>query len=66
MKYTFSVPDMSCGHCKSHIESALQEWGKASSWTVNLETKTVEVESTEPACMIARIIQDEGYTPVEI
>lgn len=63
MKYIYSVPDMSCGHCKSHIEEALQEWGKASSFSVELEHNRVTVESAEPSDAIVRIISDVGYTP---
>ncbi len=62
MKYLFDVPDMSCGHCKAHIEAALRTWGKASSWNVDLEKKTVQVESAESAHAIAQVIQDEGYS----
>lgn len=65
MKYIFHIPDMSCGHCKTHIENAVKNWGKASSWTVDLDSKRLEVESEEPACMVARLIQDEGYTANE-
>ncbi len=63
MKYTFNVPDMSCGHCRMHIEKALKDWGKASQWTVDLPAKSVVVESDENSTCVARIIQDEGYTP---
>lgn len=63
MKYTFSVPDMSCGHCKMHIENAIKNWGKAGSWKVDLGSRTVNVESDEPASVIQRIIEDEGYHP---
>ncbi len=65
MKYSFKVPDMSCGHCKMHIENAFKEWGKAASWSVDLGAKTVEVESEESASAVARVIADEGYTPAE-
>ena len=63
MKYIYSVPDMSCGHCTTHIEEALREWGKASSFIVELEQKRVTVESSEPSDAIVRIISDVGYTP---
>ena len=63
MKYAFAVPDMSCGHCKAHIEEGIKNWGKASSWTVDLKSKTVSIESDEPANVVIRIIEDEGYTP---
>ncbi len=64
MKYTFKVPDMSCGHCKMHIENALKNSGQASSWSVDLDSKTVVVESDEPNSVIQRLIEDEGYHPV--
>ncbi len=64
MKYTFNVPDMSCGNCKKHIEEGLENSGKADSWSVDLDTKTVIVETAESDSVIRRIIEDEGYHPV--
>jgi len=63
MTYTFDVPDMSCGHCKMHIENAIKDWGKADKWTVDLVSKKVTVESSERAESVSRIIADVGYTP---
>ncbi len=63
MKYTFKVPDMSCGHCKAHIENAFKDWGKASKWAVDLDAKKVVVESEERSEAVARVITDVGYTP---
>jgi copper chaperone len=63
MTHTFNVPDMSCGHCKVHIENALEEWGKAVKWTVDLEAKKVIVESGEKSEAVARVITDVGYSP---
>jgi copper chaperone len=45
MKHVFSVPDMSCNHCRMRIEKALDASGKAKAWTVDLPGKTVAVES---------------------
>ncbi|QQO10062.1 heavy-metal-associated domain-containing protein [Breznakiella homolactica] len=63
MKYTFKVPDMSCGHCKAHIEESFKNWGKAASYAVDLEAKTITVETDEPQASVIRVIRDEGYTP---
>jgi copper chaperone len=63
MKYTFSVPDMSCGNCKKHIEEGLKNSGKVDSFSVDLDTKTVIVESAESETAVKRIIEDEGYHP---
>jgi copper chaperone len=64
MTYKFNVPDMSCGNCKKHIEEGLENWGKADSYSVDLDTKMVIVESSESETVIKRIIEDEGYHPV--
>lgn len=63
MTYTFKVPDMSCGHCKAHIENAFEDWGRATKWTVDLNAKKVIVESAEKSEAVARVITDVGYTP---
>jgi copper chaperone CopZ len=64
MKYTFTVSDMNCGNCKKHIEEGLQNWGKADSWSIDLDTKTVIVESAESETSVRQVIEDEGYSPV--
>lgn len=61
MKYIFSVPDMSCNHCKMHIEASLKEWGKAQAWSIDVAGKRVEVESEAPAEEIISTIADAGY-----
>jgi len=63
MTHTYNVPDMSCGHCKMHIENAFKDWGKATKWTVDLATKKVTVDSGERGEAVARVIADVGYTP---
>lgn len=63
MKYTFNVPDMNCGNCKKHIEEGIKNWGKADSYSVDLDTKTVTVESAESDSAIIHVIEDEGYHP---
>jgi copper chaperone len=64
MKLVFKVEDMSCGHCKMRIEKALGTWGKASSFTVDLAAKRVEVETEAGAAEAGAIIEDAGYSPV--
>jgi copper chaperone CopZ len=53
-KYVFSVPDMSCGHCKMRITKALEEAG-FSGFDVALETKTVTVEAADSEAVRAAI-----------
>jgi copper chaperone len=65
MKYSYSVADMSCGHCKMHIENALKESGLAKAFSVDLPGKRVEVESDSPSGKIVAVIAEAGYTAVE-
>jgi copper chaperone len=65
MKLTFIVPDMSCNHCRGRIEKALAASGQASSWTVDLVSKTVSVESTAGAHVISNLLSEAGYPPAE-
>lgn len=57
---TFTIPDMSCGHCKAAIETALSKAGGLAS--VDLASKTVTVEGLDRAAALAAI-RDAGYEP---
>ncbi len=62
---TFSVPDVSCGHCKASIEGAVAELAGVTRVEVNIEPKTVDVdfdEDTVPAQAIVDAIEEQGYT----
>jgi len=63
MKYIFTVPDMSCDHCRMRIDKAVAASGKASAWTVDLKAKTVGVESAADRGTLAKILTDAGYPP---
>ncbi|OHD75854.1 MAG: hypothetical protein A3J97_14375 [Spirochaetes bacterium RIFOXYC1_FULL_54_7] len=66
MKHVFTVPDMSCNHCRTHIEKALDASGKAKAWTVDLTGKTVAVESDSDAAVLAGILSEAGYPPADV
>ena len=59
----YSVPDMSCGHCKAAIETAIAEAGGTAVADVAAKTVTVENLGTARA---AEVISAEGYTPVPL
>lgn len=63
MKYIFDVPDMSCNHCKMNIEKQLKSSGSVSVFKVNLENKTVEVETNESPEKIQNLLEEIGYPP---
>jgi len=61
-QFVFSVPDMSCGHCKMRITKALEEAGFYA-FDVALETKTVTVEAADSDAVRAAI-DEAGYDAV--
>lgn len=63
MSTTYSVPEISCGHCKSTIEAAVAEVADVTGVDVDIEAKTVAVEGGEPGAVIAAI-EDAGYDVV--
>ena len=60
---TLSVPDISCGHCKSSIEGAVGELDGVSTVEVSIDGKSVDVEFASPTDLEAIItaIEDQGY-----
>ncbi|MFD2168868.1 cation transporter [Tumebacillus lipolyticus] len=61
--FTFNVSGMSCGHCKSAVESALKEAG-AAAVDVNLEQGTVGVTYDADKYDLNKLrtaIEDAGY-----
>ncbi len=64
MEETFKVPDVSCAHCKTTIESALRPIDGIRSVQVDVEDKTASVdfdqEVIERGAVVAAI-EEEGY-----
>ena len=58
-----SVPDISCEHCKSRIESNLKEIKGVKDFYVDLESKKVFLEGDVEIEEIERAIKEAGYTP---
>lgn len=61
MTRTYSVPGISCGHCKSAIEGEVGKLDDVSSVTVDIGAKTVTVEGDASDEAIAAAIDDAGY-----
>lgn len=62
----FSVPEMSCGHCRATIETALTEADAGAELTFDMEARSVEVDTTlEPVEVIATLKQ-AGYDAAQI
>lgn len=59
---TYSVPDMSCGHCKAAVSGELSQVAGVESVEVDLETKLVQVHGSALDDVALRAaIEDAGY-----
>lgn len=61
---TLSVPDISCGHCKSSIEAALVPLDGVAKAEVDISKRSVEVSFDDGKLDLDTIIQaidDQGY-----
>lgn len=58
--HDLSVPDITCDHCKSSIESAVGALAEVDSVEVNVEAKTVHVVGGSHAAIVSAI-DDIGF-----
>lgn len=58
---TFSVPGVSCNHCKTAIEGELAKVGGVTRSEVDVEAKTVRVEGDATTDDIVAAIDEAGY-----
>ncbi|MBO9423026.1 heavy-metal-associated domain-containing protein [Labrenzia sp. R4_2] len=59
----FKVPEMSCGHCVSAIEKAVETQEAGAQVICNLEDNTVEVVSSSSSASIETAIREAGFEP---
>ncbi len=57
---TYSVPEISCGHCQSSIEAAVGAVDGVAAVEVDIEAKTVSVSGGERGAVVAAI-EDAGF-----
>lgn len=58
---TYSIPDMSCGHCRAAVETAMRELDPSASVTVDLESRTAEIASAAPDEAVCAKLAEAGY-----
>jgi copper chaperone len=61
---TLTVPDISCGHCKSSIEGAVSGLPGVQQVTVHIEPRTVDLTFDDRVVSLERIIEaieEQGY-----
>lgn len=61
--HQFQVSGMSCGHCASAIQNALQALDPQARVQIELARSRVEVDSAQPREALAAAIASAGYTP---
>lgn len=61
--HTIKVPDMTCQHCKMRITKSLEQMPEIQSFSIDLNSKEVTVETTISRDVIVSRIQEEGYHP---
>jgi len=67
METKFTVPEISCGHCKETIESVINTIESVQKVSVNIDEKLVEISSTNKIDMefVTNLLDEQGYTVVE-
>ena len=60
---SFTVPDISCGHCVAHVTEAIQAVDPQAQVKVDLGSKQVEVETGQPREVLAAALVEAGYPP---
>ena len=67
METKFTVPEISCGHCKETIESTVSNIESVVSVAVDIEKKSVAVESTSDLnlSLVSEMLDEQGYTVVQ-
>ena len=66
MTTRFSVPEISCDHCKSTIVNTLSTVDDIELVEVNIETKDVTLKSSEEIDLdlVKSLLDEQGYTVV--
>lgn len=58
-----NLPDMSCGHCASTVTQTCKLVDPAAKVEVDLNRKTIRIESTEQRQEFEEALTDAGYPP---
>ncbi len=67
METKFTVPEISCGHCKETIESTINSLENVETVNVDIEQKSVKVKSSSDLdfSLVSNMLDEQGYTVVE-
>lgn len=62
----FSVPDMSCGHCKAAVEAALAAVPGAGAVVVDFGARQVDVAGAAPVEAVLAALGKAGYPATKV
>ena len=63
---TFHISDIHCEKCVEKIRQALENLGGMEEVHFDLNEKLIKIEGEADPVAIQQIIQDSGYTPVQL
>ncbi|MGR3436225.1 MAG: heavy-metal-associated domain-containing protein [Shimia sp.] len=59
----FTLPDMSCGHCRGAVEKAVADADPGAEAMVDLSAKTVAIRTRRSEAEMAEALRAAGYPP---
>ena len=62
----FHINDIHCEKCVEKIRQALENLAGLEEVNINLDEKTIKIEGEADPIAIEKIIQEVGYTPVQL
>ena len=61
--HSFTLPDMSCGHCVAAITEALKAADAQAGVQIDRQARTAEVDSALPRETLVGVLTEAGYPP---
>ena len=58
---SYSIPDMTCGHCKATIERSVKALDASATLTFDLVARQVQIETSVPEPALLAALGTEGY-----
>ena len=58
---TLSIPDMSCGHCKASVETALSPLSGVKTVTVDLASRQVQIDGSPQTDALLASLNEIGF-----
>ena len=68
METKFTVPEISCGHCKETIESTVNSLENVESVNVDIDQKSVHVKSSSDLdlSLVSNMLDEQGLSLIHI